>query len=315
MLTKTFFIDINNPLFFKLSDAAMGINFDEFINFYFENENSFFGYFEDEIEKCFDEYCLEKNCINNDKKQIFLFSEVMEVLEENKYERFLNLKRKYKDRQIIKNKKIIVIFQNFTGKFVDILFIVKNKNQDVYSIINLQVKLSNKFKVSNEDKKLQKYQMTYLQNKYQYIFGIKIIDSYVIYLSLFELKKKFAEDNPKLFIYYSKEKNKLVDNENKVLDKFPFLINAKVDLISEFDSLLYAYKQMLQHQTNLKLEFKRITEMTDENMMKMEITEKEAKIEIKFMNIKNSCLLPNENKFTKGIFYYKIVEKKSNEEE
>ena len=55
MLKNAFFIDINNPLFLKLNEAAMGINFDEFMNFFFQNENSFFGYYDDEIEKTYDE--------------------------------------------------------------------------------------------------------------------------------------------------------------------------------------------------------------------------------------------------------------------
>ena len=56
----TFFIDINNQQFNELSDAAMSINFVQFINFIFEKENSYFGYPKEEIEKTFDEECLEK---------------------------------------------------------------------------------------------------------------------------------------------------------------------------------------------------------------------------------------------------------------
>ena len=307
MLKNAFFIDINNPLFLKLNEAAMGINFDEFMNFFFQNENSFFGYYDDEIEKAYDEYCLEKSSVNEDNEQLFLFSDVIDVLKENKSENFLKLEKKYKNRDLIKNKKVIIVFQKFFGKFVDILFIVKKENMPEYSIVNLQIKLSDSYKVSKKAKNLQKYQMTYLKEKYQYIFGIKIVDSYIIYLSLFELKKKFAENNKDIFIYYSKDINKLVDIDKKVLEKFPFLINGKVELISEYDAFIYSSMKMLEHYTKMKFECIKIDKKVTENVMKIDISQKEIKVEIQFMNEKYVQIIPNKNGLDQEISYYRIV--------
>jgi hypothetical protein len=312
MIKNTFFIDIKNPLFYKLSDAAMSINFDEFINFYFENQESFFGYKSHEIEKTYDEYCLEKNSVDEYGEQLFLFIDVIDVLDENLSDRYLRLKEKYMNRELIKNKKIIIVFQDFHGKFVDILFIVKNDNQDKYSIVNLQIKLSDTFSVTKKDKILQKYQMTYLKEKYQFIFGITITNSYIIYLSLFELPKKFAEKNKDKCIFYSKETEKLVDKDKNELTKFPFLEKSEVELISDLEIFTYLLLRHLEgFYQNKKLKLKRIYDNAiEENFMKINILENEIKTEIKYLNKKIFLTHPNQYKLTKENIYYKIREKK-----
>ena len=200
-----FFIDLNHPDFLLLNDTSQSINFDEYMNHYFKTESSFFGFATEEIEKTTDEHCLEKNNIDEEGNQIYIFNEVMKILKRNKSAIFSDLIDKYKNKDISQNTKLIVVFQKFQGKFVDILFIVRKENNTDFSIVNLQIKLSNTFKVSKEDKKQEPYQMTYLKEKYQFIFGIKIVDAYVIYMSLFEIKKKFAIENEEKCIFFFKK--------------------------------------------------------------------------------------------------------------
>lgn len=310
LLDKSFFIDINNPQFMLLSDAAMSINFDEFINDYFKKENTFLGYKNEEIEKVIDEYCLENNSINKEGEQIYNYNDVMNLMEVNrlKSEKLSNLIEKYKDKELINIKKLIVVFQQFNGKFVDIIFIVKKENNNNYSIVNLQIKLSNSFKITAKAKQDEPFQMTYLKQKYNIIFGINIIDAYVIYLSLFERKKKFAEDNINLCIFFSKNLMKLVDKKGNILNKFPLLKDAKVELISEFNMFINSFKNMLRETNKKKLDFIEINNKIDKNFMKVIISKEKITLEIKFMDTTSSYTSPNNKKFKPKTIYYKIVE-------
>ena len=312
MIEDSFFIDLNNPLFDKLSEAAKGINFDEFINYFFKKKKTFFGYKENEIEKTYDHFCLEKNSLDEFGDQLFMYPDVIDFLEDNNNQIFLNLKNKYKNHDLIKNKKIIVVFQKFQGKFVDILFLIKKNECDEYTIVNLQVKLSNSYKISEPDKNLERYYMTYLKHKYDYIFDIKISDSYVIYLSLFEQKIKFATDNPNIFIFYSRKTEKLVNNENEELSTFPFLEKGKVELISEYEQLLQSTIIFLQIDTKTKLKCQKIMENIKnikDNFIKIQITKKRIKINIKYLGKDFMIIKPNDNNFSNEIIFYKIMKK------
>ena len=253
---------------------AQSVTFDENMNYFFKNESSFFGYTADEIEKANDEYCLESNNLDKNGNQVFTFKEVMNVLRKNKSQIFKDLVKKYKSKDILSNKKLILVFQKFRGKFVDILFFVKKENNDNYTIVNLQIKLSDTFKVSKKDKRQQPFQMTYLKEKYQYIFGINIVDSYVIYLSLYENRKKFDKINEDICIFYSKQLKKLVDNRGEELKKFPFPKNTTVPLLSEFDKFVNSFKIMLENQFCINLILREIKHSNDNNFIKFEVTKK-----------------------------------------
>ena len=314
LLSKTeFFIDINHPDFLKLDDTARSINFDENINYYFKNETSFFGYNDCEIEKAFDEYCLEANNIDNNGDQIYEYNKVINILKSNKSETLLNLITKYKNKDLLHDKKLIVVFQKFRGKFVDILFLVKKEENNNFSIVNLQIKFSDSFRILKKDKRQQPFQMTYLKEKYHYIFGINIIDSYIIYLSLYEDRKKFAEKNPDIVILFSKKIKKIVDGNGEELKKFPFLKRAKVPLISEFDKFVDSFKLMLQNQFDKMLIFKEIEEKTDQDIIKFEISKKEITISIIFRTLRSKTITENNKKFKEGIICYSIIEDKDAE--
>ena len=149
--------------------------------------------------------------------------------------------------------------------------------------------------------------MTYLQQKYQYIFGINIVDSYVLYMSIFELKKKFAEENQDICIFYSRTKRKIVDNKGNVLNKFPILVNAKVDLISKINLFINSFKNMLQVTNQKKLKFIRIKKEIDKNIMKIIISKEKIMVKIKFMDSENIFIKSNDNNFDIKTIYYKIM--------
>ena len=318
---KTFFIDIAHKDFLNLNDIAQSIFFDECINRYLKNEDVIFGYQKDEIEKCIDEHCLEKNNFDKEGNQIYLRTDVMKVLKANKSENFLNLVNKYKNKDRLKNKKLIIVFQNIRGKFVDILFLVqKDNNNDNnnlnndniivnndYSIVNLQIKLSKTFTVTKKEKEQEKYQMTYLKEKYNIIFGINIVDSYIIYISILELKKKFAEKNPDICIYFSREKYKIVDINGNVFEKFPFLPKSKVKLISKFNIFVNSFKILLEEQNNKSLKFIKQDKEPKQDYIKFEITKDKIKVFIKYQSSHIHEKI-NEQKFKIGTIYYSIIE-------
>lgn len=308
----TFFIDINNQQFNELSDAAMSINFDQFINFIFEKENSYFGYPKEEIEKTFDEECLEKRSVDAYGEQLYQFEDVLKVLEENKTQKLFDLINKYEDTNLLVNKNLIFVFQKFQGKFVDILLLIRKGNTKDFSVVNLQIKMSNSFKLSKKDKQMQPYQMTYLKHKYEYIFHINITDAYIVYISLYESKKKFAEDNQDLFIFYSKQKSTFVDKDNNNLNEFPFskLINAKVELVSDLNIFINYYKNRLQSMLKMKVNLVKIDKITNGNMMEIEIMKDIINVIIKFNNTIKSFAETNENKFKEQIIYYEIIQDK-----
>ena len=312
---KTFFIDITHEEFLNLNDVVMSLNFDEFINHYFKNEDIIFGYKKDEIEKCLDDYCLEKNKLDKYGNQLYLRTDVMKILKENKTNNYLKLVKEYKNRDKLKNKKLIIVFQNIRGKFVDILFLVQKGNNDNninnnndYSIVNLQIKLSDTYTISIKEKEQQKYQMTYLKEKYNIIFGINIVDSYIIYITLFELRKKFADRNRDLFIYFSREKYKIVDINGNALEKFPFLPKAKVELISKFTIFVNSFKNLLEEQSNKSFKFIKTDKEPKQEYIKFEITNNEIFVFIQFPGYSWIFKKLNEQKFNIGIIYYSIIE-------
>ena len=141
--------------------------------------------------------------------------------------------------------------------------------------------------------------MAYLKEKYQFIFGITITNSFIIYLSLSEFPKKFAEKNKDKFIFYSKESEKLVDKYNNELIKFPFLEKAEVELISDYEIFKYSLRHLETFNQNKKLKLERIYDnKIFGNFMKINILEKEIKTEIKYLNKNIFLTYPNENKFT-----------------
>lgn len=256
---------------------------------------------------------MEANNIDENGDQIYGYNEVMNILKNNKSETLLNLINKYKNKDLLHDKKLIVVFQKFIGKFVDILFLVKKEENNNFTIVNLQIKLSDGFRILKKDKRQQPFQMTYLKEKYHYIFGINITDSYIIYLSLYEDRKKFAQKNPDIVIFYSKKLKKIVDGNGEELKKFPFPKRAKVPLISEFDKFVNSFKLMLQNQFDIILIFKELEEYIGQDIIKFEIKKNEIIVTIIFRDLTFTFIKDNNKNFEEGIICYKIIEDKDNE--
>ena len=314
---KIFFIDINHPDFDKLDDGTMSSNFYNFINFYFRNATSVFGFLENEIEKAYDYHCLEKNHIDENGNQVHKFEDIIEILDNNNNVEFLKLMEKYKNnKNILNGKKLIFVFQKFNGKFVDILLLVKNNNNSNYSVVNLQIKLSDTYSISRKDKLQETYQMTYLKIKYEYIFNIQIDKAYIIYLSLYECKKKFTENNPNIFIFYSRKINCIVDGKGKKIDKFPFLKQSRINLVSDLNMLIISLKELLENILCEKLLFKYTNQLNiTNNYLKIEISEKNIKIFIVFHETKLQFLQTNDKNFQIQSLCYEISEDNTGKDE
>lgn len=233
-----YFIDIKSEEFRKLDGAVMGVIFDQFMNHWFieKSKEKLFEFNEDNIEIIKIDYLIKKNSKNMTIKNMFCKDFVKTEIKENK--QLNEIAQKYSS---IGNKSIkdcIIVFQKFNAKSIDILFIIKrNKENDKYSLNNLQVKCSDSYTIDDELLENNRYEMTYLKNKIEMIFNIEVSESFITYVSIFEIKKKCALQNRDKFFYYSIDKDLLVDNNNNPINKFPFLEACKISFIRTDESL------------------------------------------------------------------------------
>ena len=95
--------------------------------------------------------------------------------------------------------------------------------------------------------------MEYIREKYSYLLDIEIENnySYYTYLSLFENKKVFAEKNIDKFIFYSKDKDILVDKEGNEIKEIPLMDGAKI--LSFKTNFYNIYEEFLSMQYNIQL--------------------------------------------------------------
>ena len=128
-----------------------------------------------------------------------------------------------------------------------------------------------------------------------------------MYASIFEMKRKFAEENQDICIFYSRKKRTFVDNKGNIFNKFPFLDNAKVELISKLNILINSFQNTIQVSNQKKLKFIKVSKEIDKDFMKIIISKEKIEIEIKFMEMKTISIQPNDNNFEEKIIYYKIM--------
>lgn len=154
--------------------------------------------------------------------------------------------------------------------------------------------------------------MTYLQQKYQYIFGIDITKGYIIYLSLYELQKKFAKNNQDICIFYSREKQCIVDGNGNKFESFPFLKKAKIKLITDFTLFAHTLKDFLETQTSKNLNFTLLNNNINikKNYAKIEISENTINSLIEFDGSRIESSFENVKKFETKHLLYQISEKK-----
>ena len=189
MADVKYLIDINSLEFEKLDGASMGIFFDKFINnFIKENiaKSGIMEFLKDDIQSFQIKYLIRNNLSISD-----LCSKSFAVKEINSGNGLMNLEIPID----INKKKYIIIFQDFNAKSIDICFILKRNNNNEnsnYLLNTLQMKCSNNFIIISELLRTNRYEMTHLKYKLKYLFNINIIESYINYLSIYDIPKKMC---------------------------------------------------------------------------------------------------------------------------
>ena len=308
-----FFIDISSPDFFKLPPTAFGINFDLFINNFFRNKNELFGILKQEIEYIDDDFCIENN-IDFEKEKLFHLNDIISYVNKIKTPKFLQMKNKYYGKKNFENKKLILIFQEFNGKFVDILGIIRNGKINEWKLINFQIKVSNSFTIKKNEKEKFPYLFNYLRYKYEYILGIKIIEAYIEYIGYYECRKKFDINNENLFFFYSNKINDFVDKNAKKLEKIPFLKEGKVNFPEENFIIQLAYLMISNSPNFSNKHFNLLRIFTDEiekyeKYVSVIINDKNIEINSWINgNLKNELKMENNRSLKPESVYYEILE-------
>ena len=209
-------INMKSDEFLNLPGGALGTNFDIEMNRILKElmkEKNFFEHTKKvqiNIENIF-----EKN--SNNKRKIYEYNDV--VLEVNKY---YKKDKKNFDKIDFNSFTCIGVFQNeFCGKAFDILFFTKKENDKLYNMNLIQVKCSNSYVEKKEEELIP--QIIYVYNKFSYLLKIKIKNIFLLYLSIYQKPKFFAESNSDKSFLYNVKTDKFVDFNNIEYKEFPFL--------------------------------------------------------------------------------------------
>ena len=218
------FINMKSEEFLNLPGGALGTNFDIEMNRILKElmkEKNFFEH--KEKVQINIENILEKN--GNNKTQIYEYKDV--VLEVNKY--YKKDKKKF-DKIDFNSFTCIGVFQDeFCGKAFDILFFTKKENDKLYNMNLIQVKCSDSYVEKNEEELIP--QIIYVFNKFSYLLKIKIKNIFLLYLSIYQKPKIFADSNRDKSFLYNVKTDKFVDFDNKEYKEFPFCQNQLYILI------------------------------------------------------------------------------------
>ena len=200
LFNDKYFIDIRDPEFLKLDGISMGILFDKHMNRWFKlhTKTGFLEFLPDDIIHFELDYLIKKNSKSFNITEMFAHSYVKQEVDGDK--KLIAIKEN--SLKVI-NKKCIIIFQEFNGKSIDICFIIKRNNNDdnIYSINSLQIKCSDNFEIDEDLLRNNRYEMTYLRNKIEYLLNIKISEAFITYMSIAEKKKTYAEKYYTLFFF------------------------------------------------------------------------------------------------------------------
>ena len=218
------------------------------------------------------------------------------------------------EKKNFENKKLILIFQEFNGKFVDILGIIRNGKINEWKLINFQIKVSNSFTIKKNEKEKFPYLFNYLRYKYEYILGIKIIEAYIEYIGYYECRKKFDINNENLFFFYSNKINDFVDKNAKKLEKIPFLKEGKVNFPEENFIIQLAYLMISNSPNFSNKHFNLLRIFTDEidkyeKYVSVIINDKYIEIN-SWINgkLKNELKMENNKSLKPESIYYEILE-------
>lgn len=312
---EKYFLDIKSPEFLKLDGVTMGIIFDKYMNNWFKNQLNF-GFMEfsrDDIESYDLDYLIKKNSKNFHLTKNFTKTDVESEIRTS--EQLILIKEKLKG--IKKHKKCIILFQKFNGKSIDICFLIKRiDGVNFYSINSLQIKCSDNFIIDEELQLNNKFEMTYLKNKLEILFNITIKESYVTYLSILEIPKKCALDNPEKFFYFSRVNGKFFGSSKEIIDKFPFYNKCKIEFI-DFERFINIAHQLIEFASpRLKFNLDIVSENSIivgkkqiNNSVIIKIREKKFEININLENITSKLVGDNESEIKNKDYYFIIRHK------
>ena len=228
-IDSKFFIDIKNPKFLELDGISMGAIFDNFMNWWFKKkaEKKIFEFNNEEIEIYNLKYLIKKNSKNINIREIYKNKFLKKEINESE-----ELKQIKNQNNIFNSKKCLIIFQEFNAKSTDILFIIKDDNNN-WILNSFQIKCSDTFQINEKLLYENRFEMTYLKNKIKLVFGLNVIKSYITYISLYEKQKQCTLQNKEKFFYYNIKDDKVVDQNNQELKKIPFYEECRIFFVDE----------------------------------------------------------------------------------
>lgn len=308
-----YFINIRDPKFKELDGITMGICFDKFINNWIKTSIINCGFMEfskDDIKSFNVHYLIKKNY-----KELTITEMCSKSFVENEIMTSDELTELKANSDKIKNKKCIILFQDINAKSIDICFLVKrNKDNDNYSINSFQMKCDDSFNINNKLLNTNRYEMTYLKNKFECLFNIKIIESYITYLSIFDIQKKCAKRNPDKFFFYNRDDDTFVDRSKKKIEKLPFYNSCKINFINLENNLEFIRTVISFICPNKKFSLNHIIEKEKilvngnqiNNSVIIDINQKRIKIYLFVKNKKQDFETINITKIESDTHYYII---------
>ena len=311
LFNDKYFIDIRDPEFLKLDGISMGILFDKHMNRWFKLHVStgFLDFLPDDIINFELDYLIKKNSKSFNITEMFAHSYIKQEVDHD-----AKLMKIKENSSKVKNKKCIIIFQEFNGKSIDICFIIKrNNNDDIYSINSLQIKCSDSFDIDEDLLRNNRYEMTYLRNKIEYLLNIKISEAFITYMSIAERKKACAEKYYLKFFFYNIAQDTLVDYDNNKIENFPFYEDCKIEFI-DLEDILKLTRQMINY---MKAKINFFLEETSEeyilvngqqikNSVIIKIKNESFNITINVENKINNFVGENEGKYQNWKYYFII---------
>ena len=133
------------------------------------------------------------------------------------------------------------------------------------------MKCSNDYDINEKLLEKNRYEMTYIRNKFQILFGIKISASYITYLTIKEDPKECAINNESMFFYYSTELDKFVDINNNEINSLPFYKDCFISFIVEEQILKIARNIIEENFQTLKFNFKKVENKDKNNLLNSNI--------------------------------------------
>jgi hypothetical protein len=254
---------------------------------------------------------IKKNGVNRKIEGFYNEKDAYNDISKNK--ELKDIKSKYAMDKI--RKKCIIIFQGFCAKSIDVYFLIKKEGADSYIINSIQMKCSDEYVIDEKLYDKSQYEMTYSKNIFQILFNIKICESYITYLSIFEKPKNCAIQNLDKFFFYSIELDNFVDQNNKEINNLPFYNSCFVNFVEEEHILKVIRNYIKEVFVSLKFNTQVIENVNNENLVKNNIiivteTENEIFADIYInglhseIKIKEYCSTEKKNNIKK---YYKIV--------